>query len=249
MFVPRKNPHFYQHQDKSVDSKFSLICWNIHKENLQPDFKSKLHELLHTHPSDFLLFQEYKMSKHQSHDLSAYSFAMAANIETRRYIYGLMTASYCGFDTKHIALTHQREFLISTRKSTLLTSHSFSNGERFHLLNMHGINFVSSRAFSKELEKIKSILSSCSGALVVSGDFNNWSKKRIKTLEEFQTELALHKAVIEQGHHIKHVFSKPIDHIFYRGLKLIKAEAIDTKSISDHNPIHAVFEQLNDTLT
>ncbi len=184
------------------------------------------------------------MPKHQSHDLRALSFAMAANIETKRYIYGLMTASYSGFDTKHIALTHQKEFLISTRKSTLLTSHSFSNGEPLHLLNMHGINFVSSKIFSKELEKIKAILTSCSGALIVSGDFNNWSKNRIKALEEFQAELSLHKAVVQESHHIKHVFSKPIDHIFYRGLKLIKAEAIDTKKVSDHNPIHAVFEQL-----
>ena len=94
------------------------------------------------------------MPKHQSHDLRSLSYAMAANIETKRYIYGLMTASYSGFDAKHIELTHQREFLISTRKSALLTSHSFSDGEIFHLLNMHGINFVSSKVFNKELEKV-----------------------------------------------------------------------------------------------
>lgn len=211
---------------------------------MHPDFKSKLHELLHTHPSDFLLFQEYKMPKNQSHDLRSLSYAMAANIETKRYIYGLVTASYSGFDAKHIELTHQREFLISTRKSALLTSHSFSDGEVFHLLNMHGINFVSSKAFNKELEKVKSILSDCSGPLIVSGDFNNWSKKRIKALEKFQTELSLQKAVVEEKYHIKHVFAKPIDHVFYRGLKLIKAEAIDTKKISDHNPIHAIFERI-----
>ena len=156
-----------------------------------------------------------------------------------------MTASSFGFDAKHIGLTHQKEFLISTRKSTLLTSHSFSNGEVLHLLNMHGINFVSSKVFEKELEKIKLVLTTYTGAMIVSGDFNNWSKKRIKALEEFQTELSLQKAEIEGGHHIKHVFAKPIDHIFYRDLKLIKAEAIDTKNISDHNPIHATFERLN----
>jgi endonuclease/exonuclease/phosphatase (EEP) superfamily protein YafD len=244
MFVPRQNPHFYQHQEKTVEQRFSLLCWNIHKENTTPHFQSKLHELLHTHPSDFLLFQEYKMPKYQSHDLSALSYAMAANIETKRHIYGLMTASYSSFDTKHIELTHQKEFLISTRKSTLLTSHSFFDGKVLHLLNMHGINFVSSKVFNKELEKIKLILSGCSGALIVCGDFNNWSNKRIKVLEEFQADLSLKQAVIEEGHHIKHVFSKPIDHIFYRDLKLIKAEAINTKKISDHNPIHAIFERI-----
>jgi len=169
---------------------------------------------------------------------------MAANIETKSYIYGLLTASSFGFNTKYTELTHQKEFLVSTKKSVLLTSHSFSDGEDLHLLNIHGINFVSSKAFRKELEKIKSILSSCTGAMVVCGDFNNWSKKRINALEDFQKELSLHKAMIEEKHHIKQVFSKPIDHIFYKGIKLIKAEAIDTRKISDHNPIYAAFEQL-----
>ena len=244
MFIPRQNPHFYQHQDKVLEKRFSLLCWNIHKENTLPLFQSKLHELQHTHPSDFLLFQEYKMPKYQPHDLKGHSFAMAANIETKSYIYGLLTASSFGFNTKYTELTHQKEFLVSTKKSVLLTSHSFSDGEDLHLLNIHGINFVSSKAFRKELEKIKSILSSCTGAMVVCGDFNNWSKKRINALEDFQKELSLHKAMIEEKHHIKQVFSKPIDHIFYKGIKLIKAEAIDTRKISDHNPIYAAFEQL-----
>ena len=244
MFVPRQNPHFYQHQSKAVGSTFSLLCWNIHKENLHPLFQSKLHEILRTHPSDFLLFQEYKMPKHQAHGLKALSYAMAANIETKQHIYGLLTASSSGFDTKHIELTLQKEFIISTRKSALLTSHSFSDGETLHLLNIHGINFVSLKAFSKELEKLRSILCVYSGAMIVCGDFNNWSKKRIKVLEGFQKELSLEKAVIENEHHIKQVFFKPIDHIFYRGLKLLRAEAINTKRISDHNPIQATFKRL-----
>jgi endonuclease/exonuclease/phosphatase (EEP) superfamily protein YafD len=52
----------------------------------------------------------------------------------------------------------------------------------------------------------------------------------------------LQKAEITAPHHVKAVFSKPIDHIFYRGVTLIKAEAIDTKKVSDHNPIYATFK-------
>lgn len=249
MFIPRQNPYFYQHQNKRVAPRFSLLCWNIHKENLQPIFQSKLHELLHTHPSDFLLFQEYKIAKQKPHDFGGLSYAMAANIETKQYIYGLLTASSFGFTTKHTTLTRQKEFMISTRKSTLLTSHSFADGEPLHLMNMHGINFTSSKAFNKELERVKAMLFGCSGAIIVSGDFNNWNQKRIKALEKFQNDLNLQKAIVEKGHHIKHIFSKPIDHIFYKGLKLIKAEAIDTKEISDHNPIHVTFEKPDNSYT
>ncbi len=244
MLTPSQNPYSYQHQEKAIGRTFSLLCWNIHKENMDPHFHPKLHKLLLGHPSDFLLFQEYKMPKHQPHDLKAFSYAMAANIETRHHIYGLLTASMSSFDARKTALTHQKEFFISTRKSILLTSHTFSDGEILHMVNMHGINFVSSKVFSKELEKTEALLKEYSGALILSGDFNNWNKKRIKALEEFQETLSLQRAVIEEEHHIKQVFSKPIDHIFYRGLKLVHAKAIDTKKVSDHNPIYAIFEKL-----
>jgi len=244
MLIPVQNPHLFRHQNRTIGQSFSLLCWNIHKENTYPLFHLKLHELLHTYPSDFLLFQEYKMPKHQPHELKTFSYAMAANIETRGHLYGLLTASHLGFDTIHTALTHQKEFMVITKKSTLVSTHSFSDGKSLHLVNMHGINFVSSRVFNKELEKMRLLLSSCSGAMIIGGDFNNWSKKRIKALNDFRKELSLEQADIEEGHHIKQVFSKPIDHIFYRGLKLIKAEAIDTKKVSDHNPIHATFERV-----
>ena len=66
----------------------------------------------------------------------------------------------------------------------------------------------------------------------------------MKALEGFKEALSLQKALIQEEHHVKHIFSKPIDHIFYRELRLIKAEAIDTKKVSDHNPLYAVFEKI-----
>ena len=243
MFTPRQDPHFYQHQGKVLGQTFSMLCWNVHKENLHPHFHLQLHQLLLNHPSDFLLFQEYKMPKHLSHELRDFSYAMAANMETKRHIYGLLTSSCFGFASKHIELTHKRELLFSTKKSMLFTSHPFADGEMMHIVNMHGINFVSYTIFSQELSKIEAVIQECEGAMIVSGDFNNWSQRRIQALEEFRHRLCLEKASIQEEHHIKRVFSKPIDHIFYRGLKLVRAEAIDTKKVSDHNPIHARFER------
>jgi len=244
MLIPHHNPYFYQHQTKSIEQTFSLLSWNIHKENMTPLFHHKLHELLHIHPSDFLLFQEYKMPKHLPRELQGFSYAMGSNIQTKKYTYGLLTASTCSFDKTQIKLTHHKELLVSTRKSTLLTSHTFCNGDSLYLVNMHGINFVSAKVFSKELKMIKELLHTYDGAMIISGDFNNWNKKRMTMLEAFRQSLDLEKAAIEEEQHIKKVFSKPIDHIFYRGLKLITAKAINTKKVSDHNPIHATFQQL-----
>lgn len=243
MFAPRQDPHLYQHQGKTPGQRFALLCWNVHKENLHPHFHLQLHQLLLSHPSDFLLFQEYKMPKYLPHELKDFSYAMAANMETRRHIYGLLTASSFDFASKHIELTHKRELLFSTRKSMLLTSHPFADSGTLHIVNLHGINFVSYTTFRNELSKIEAVIQECEGAMIVSGDFNNWSKRRIQALEEFRQRLCLEKASVQEAHHIKRVFFKPIDHIFYRGLKLVRAEAIDTKKVSDHNPIHALFER------
>ncbi len=244
MLAPRQDPFSYQHQNKELEPAFSLLCWNIHKENLLPDFQLRLHTVLHTYPSDFLLLQEYKMPKSQPHDLRGLSYAMAANMETKKSIYGLLTASRFGFVAKQTALSHKKELMVSTRKSILITTHSFTDTRTLHIVNMHGINFVSSKTFENELNNLDALLQSYCGAMIVCGDFNNWNKRRIKALDTFMQRLSLEQAAVHNSHHVKHIFLKPIDHIYYRELRLLKAEAIDTKKISDHNPIHAVFEQL-----
>ena len=134
---------------------------------------------------------------------------------------------------------------IATCKSQLISQHRLSNGKLLYMVNLHAINFVSLKSFTLELEKIKRELQHYSGAMIIGGDFNNWSTKRVKVLEAFQKDLSLEKADIDAYHHIKHVFSKPLDHIFYRGITLLKAEAIDTKKVSDHNPIYATFQTLD----
>ncbi len=241
MFVPQIFPQNLEHQEHSLSEQFSLLVWNIHKENQQLAFQDKLTEILHKRPSDFILFQETKYPKSSPYTFENYSYAIASNIETSKNIFGVLTAAKVAFIKINSNLTTLRELGIATRKSLLISQHQLSNGKILHMVNLHAINFVSLKSFTLELEKIKIELLQYSGAMIIGGDFNNWSTKRVKVLEAFQKELSLEKADVDEYHHIKHVFSKPLDHIFYRGVKLIKAEAIDTKKISDHNPIYASF--------
>ena len=173
--------------------------------------------------------------------LDDFSYAMASNIETFQHLYGVLTATQVAFKKIHQNLSNRREVGLITHKSMLITHHQLPDGQNLHVVNIHAINFVSIKIFTKELEKIKAELHSLSGPMIVGGDFNNWTKKRIKALETFQQALGLEKADVHQEHHIKKIFAKPLDHIFYRDLTLLKAEAIDTKKVSDHNPIYATF--------
>lgn len=245
MFIPRIFPQRLEHQEHSLPEQFSLLVWNIHKENQQLAFQDKLTEILQDNPSDFILFQEIKYPKFSPYTFKNYSYAIASNIETSKNIFGVLTAAKVSFEKINTNITTQREMGIATRKSLLVSQHKLSSGEVLHLVNLHAINFVSLKSFTLELARIKKELIQYDGAMIVGGDFNNWSTKRVKVLEAFQKDLSLEKADIDAYHHIKHIFSKPLDHIFYRGVKLLRAEAIDTKKVSDHNPIYAQFQTLN----
>jgi len=242
MFIPNNFPSNLQHQDKRLGTTFSLLVWNIHKENQETLFKKTLKELLTNHPSDFLLFQEVKHPKDKSYTFTEYSYALASNIETTQNIFGVATAAKVQFNTINTSVSSKRELGgLATHKSVLITQHSFQNKESIYIVNLHAINFVSLKSFTLELAKVERTLQAYSGPMIIGGDFNNWSKRRVKALEHFQKSLDLEKAAVEAPHHIKTVFSKPLDHIFYREITLIKAKALDTKKVSDHNPIYATF--------
>jgi endonuclease/exonuclease/phosphatase (EEP) superfamily protein YafD len=241
MFIPRIFPQKLQHQHRELSAEFSLLVWNVHKENLRPVFRNKLQTILQENPSDFLLFQEAKHPKRDAPFCEGFSYAMASNIDIFQHLYGVMTAADVAFENINSNLTHRQELGLATYKSMLVTQHRLANGEILHLINIHSINFVSIKVFTQELEKIKMELKGCEGPMIVGGDFNNWTKLRIQALEAFQHALSLQKAEIEEGHHIKQIFTKPLDHLFFKGLTLVGAKAIDTRRVSDHNPIHATF--------
>ena len=242
MFSPNFFPSQLHHQNKCITPTFSLIVWNVHKENQDEAFKVTLERLLQEYPTDFLLFQEVKHPKKETYSLSDYSYALASNIETSKNVFGVTTAAKVHFDTINRSVSVNRELGgIATHKSLLITEHHFHNDQTIYIVNLHAINFVSLKSFTLELAKIERTLQDYNGPMIIGGDFNNWSNRRIKVLAQFQEKLNLKKADINQPHHIKAIFSKPLDHIFYRGITLLKAEAIDTKKVSDHNPIYATF--------
>ena len=242
MFAPNYFPSKLHHQEKVLPNTFSLLVWNIHKENQTFIFRTTLKLLLEKYPSDFLLFQEVKHPKENTYSLDDYSYALASNIETSKNIFGVTTAAKVHFKSINTSVSSNRELGgFATHKSLLITEHSFQDNRTIHIVNLHAINFVSLKSFTLELAKVERTLQDYKGPMIIGGDFNNWSKRRVKVLKHFQEKLTLLKATIEAPHHIKTIFSKPLDHVFYRGVTLIKAEAINTHKVSDHNPIYATF--------
>ncbi|MDY0117357.1 MAG: endonuclease/exonuclease/phosphatase family protein, partial [Sulfurimonadaceae bacterium] len=155
----------------------------------------------------------------------------------------LLTASRATIAHHKTHLSKTKEFFLATKKANLITHHHFEDGSLLIIVNLHAINFVSAKMFIKELDMLYHLLYDAHCAVIVSGDFNNWGPKRLRALVAFEHSLQLQRAVVQDAQHIKHFLNKPIDHIFYKNIELLHAKAIDTKNISDHNPIIANFQQ------
>ena len=242
MLKPRSSPCSNQQTSQPLPHRFSLLLWNIHKENQDRAFVSTLKTLLSKHPCDLLLFQEYKYPKQNLLTLPEYAYTLASNIETDKSYYGVLSAAKSSFITLTSAITQQQELFIATHKSFLITQHQLADKSPLYLVNLHAINFVTLKSFREELKKLEDLLLNYEGAMIVAGDFNSWSKGRVLALQKFQDALGLQKAEVSASEHIKAIFFKPIDHLYYRDITLVDAEAINTKKVSDHNPIYATFK-------
>jgi len=235
--------HYTETAAACLPDTFSLLCWNVHKEMGKPAFNRTFSALLETKAPQLVLLQEAVLDRDTHALLPGYNFAAAINIDLRHRQYGVLTAATCPIHESVGIKTQRREMHFATRKSLIITTHPFGDGSILTAVNLHAINFVSGTVFVEEIDRLLETLRHRSGAMIVSGDFNTWSRKRLEYLGRFAQAIDLEAAGFENGHHIKQRFSKPLDHLYFRGIELTGAEAVDTGRVSDHNPIIAAFRK------
>lgn len=216
----------------------SLLNWNIYKgqrDNWASDF-SKLIQM-----QDIVMLQEalLKPALYQALDSQQLNWNLNTaffydDIET-----GVLTASKvkalrsCGLRTQ--------EPLIQTPKTILISEYRLSSGEQNLLVaNIHGINFtMGTEVYEQQIASLIRAIQDHTGPVIVAGDFNTWSDNRMEVVNRMVELLAL-TAVSYTSHNRLTMFGNPLDHVFYRGLEVIKEESVSVSS-SDHNPIKVTF--------
>jgi endonuclease/exonuclease/phosphatase (EEP) superfamily protein YafD len=77
------------------------------------------------------------------------------------------------------------------------------------------------------------------GPIVLAGDFNDWSQRRNDILSLVGQRLDLIPVQLT-GDARSRYWGRPVDHIYYRGLEVVQAQAVKVTS-SDHNPLLVRF--------
>ncbi len=226
------------------DSKITLLNWNVHKNNHHYKWLHDFANILHKYDPNIISFQEYQtMSKRSiidKHDDFAYGFF--PNIIYKHHMYGLLTASKSKIHDFHSLFTADVEPLIKTPKISFVTHYKMHNGENLTVINVHMINFVKIKKYIAQIKQIEKVCAENRGALILTGDFNTWSKKRMHLVENMTEALDLKQVTFEQEHHKKMLITYPLDHIFYRGFQQSKSEVLKDINTSDHKPMIVVLE-------
>ena len=234
--------------DKTLNNtEFTLVSWNIYKQNKE-GWDQDLLTL--SKASDLILLQEAYLTQDLKQFLEANTqdWDMVSAFRYHDIHAGVMTLGKVPSQASCAQRTTEPLLLIP--KSALITYYPISNTKHSLLVaNIHAINFtLGIEKYNEQLQKIKTVLARHQGPIVFAGDFNTWSDQREVALDQLigAEELGLLKvefvsdvAILVWGHRL--------DHIFFRGLKVINAEIIPVDS-SDHYPLKVQFEFVKETL-
>ena len=247
----------------AIPRVFSLLNWNIEKGN-SPEWIEDLSGL--ADEAGVLLFQEAALDPKVSRlglpvGFSQHQYFAAGYRQGETHTGVLTVSPWAAGD--HCALTAWEPWL-GTPKATGITRFLLAddgkNGlnprmdaiadsvEQLHdpgivvgkkilmIVNVHAVNFaVGLEAYAEQFEEIGEVIGAHDGPLIVAGDFNTWSVERQAWLDTFADLHQLHAVEFEPDRRTT-IFSRPIDHIYSRGLVIVDARAVPVGS-SDHNPL------------
>jgi endonuclease/exonuclease/phosphatase (EEP) superfamily protein YafD len=176
---------------------------------------------------------------HPFHLTSGLEWIMAENLGTSQAVTtGPKTGSRVPSLTSQAIRSVDREPIIGTPKTFLLTTYPFC-GETLLVLNVHAINLVSTAKFARQVEQMAAPVAAHKGPCIVAGDFNTWNAARWHLLLKSMSDAGLAR-VPAAAPQLRH-FNQVLDHVFYRGLKLLNSRALPHIKSSDHVPLWAEF--------
>ncbi|MCF6312797.1 MAG: endonuclease/exonuclease/phosphatase family protein [Verrucomicrobiales bacterium] len=243
---------------------FSLVTWNVHKAKDEA-FVQEVTGLLTGLPRDesvILCLQEVRSSTYQLIKESYAGQVSGHYTPSWRYPFsksstGVLSIANAGLlDARaQQMLAPGRELGFISPKVSLQSGLLLGGRKRVHLINAHGLNFVSKAVFVQQLQQIFAPLHSDQLPAMVAGDFNVWSEGRLRLLREKAKQAGLVEVVNRDPGktpapawmgRLKGVGGYDpdlhLDRIFTRGLEVLDCYSIKKSQSSDHLPVVMRFK-------
>ena len=164
---------------------------------------------------------------------------------------GVMTLSRVAPDRVEPVPSKYRELFLTAPKMSLITEHLLPNGETLLAVNVHLLAFESWRLLKlrSQIDELRTIIENHQGPVLMAGDFNTWSQKRLRLVEELAGQLKLEEVTDfppgrstgdTQSACLNWFFGVkkdlPLDRVYHRGFTNHSAQVLPYNS-SDHKPI------------
>lgn len=220
------------------NGQLNLMVWNIYKQN-----RPQWHEALTQLSSDkqLLLMQEASLTNEfrawivdngwGGNQVSAFKVMgeSAGVVNLAR----TMPSLACGYT--------EMEPWLRLPKSGIYALYPLTNGQSLAVVNIHAVNFTyGTQEYQLQLKALSDELNKHQGPVIVAGDFNSWSEKRLTVMKNALLSLGLKEVEFAPDHRIRFMTGLPLDHVFYRGLVVRNAKAPESDA-SDHNPLLLSF--------
>lgn len=155
------------------------------------------------------------------------------NTPTGTMIGSTVAASYV--DVMH---SPDEEPVLETPKSLTLAKYPVKGKtEELLVISIHGINFQTTAAFKRHIDRAFESISEHTGPILFAGDFNTWNNPRTNYLYRMCKKHDLKAVKFKNGHHRLMFNGYYLDHSFVRGLEVTHAEVIGESEGSDHKPL------------
>lgn len=220
----------------SLDQEIKFLIWNIFKGAKDNFYKVFLDV---ARDQDFILMQEayYDIPfEVMLGEFFHYEFSMSQSFFRDEIGTGVALLSrYQSEDIKWVRSKAREPFIRTPKMFQLNKINIQGSKQKLLIVNIHGINFVKNSDFYSQVNQLKLAMDNHNGPIILGGDFNTWNNRRLNFLKKMTSTINLKQVVFENAKVLKKFMGSTLDHVFTRGLNLIKARADRLKDASDHS--------------
>ena len=244
----------FQGRYRAVPESIVIVSWNAQKGQ-NPRFSSDLARVVIGQRPDFVFVQEARADLLDTKRIGGHFASSWRYPWPDGETIGLLTLSYVAPARVQPVPTRFKEFFVTAPKLSLVTEYPLTNDQRLLAVNVHLLAFErwGTSGIGSQLQDLQAIMEEHVGPIVLAGDFNTWSPKRLDLVQNVVDALNLTEVTgfapgrrtgDKQASFLNWLFGideeLPLDRVYYRGFTHHSAKVLPYES-SDHRAIQVTL--------